>query len=174
MNRTQKPLISLLVATLAMGILPDASANDHYNSSRSPLIETPFVRLPLGSVTADGWLEQQLILQKDGLTGHAEELYSDIGNSAWTGGSNDSWDSGPSGSMTLQLSGVSGDYTATWFDPRTGNETSAGVISGGSSRNLSPPSQDDWVLLLSGSGSPPPPPPPPDPAPKSPTGLRAD
>ena len=86
MNRTQKPFISLLVATLAMGILPDASANDHYNSSRSPLIESPFVRLPLGSVTANGWLEQQLILQKDGLTGHAEELYSDIGTSQWIGG----------------------------------------------------------------------------------------
>ncbi len=95
MNNTQISFILLLLALFTICNLHEASANDYYNSSRSPLIETPFVRLPLGSVKADGWLEQQLTLQKDGLTGHAEELYGDIGDSAWTGGSNDSWERGP-------------------------------------------------------------------------------
>ncbi len=29
--------------------------------------------------------------------------------------------------MTVKLSGLSGSFTATWFDTRTGVETSAGV-----------------------------------------------
>ncbi len=87
----------LLVAAglITLCIQQEATANTHYNSSRAPLLETPFVRLPLGSVQAEGWLLQQLILQKDGLTGHAEELYGDIGESAWIGGANDSWERGP-------------------------------------------------------------------------------
>ncbi|MFC1601233.1 beta-L-arabinofuranosidase domain-containing protein [Candidatus Sumerlaeota bacterium] len=95
MNNTHKLFTLLLVALCTICSLYEASANDYYNSSRAPLIDTPFVRLPLGSVKADGWLEQQLILQKNGLTGHAEELYGDIGDSAWIGGSNDSWERGP-------------------------------------------------------------------------------
>jgi hypothetical protein len=43
---------------------------------------------------------------------------------------------------------VSGTYQAIWFDPRTGSETSAGTLSGGSNHVLTPPSSDDWVLLL--------------------------
>jgi lysophospholipase L1-like esterase len=53
----------------------------------APLVDTPFAPLPLGSVEAGGWLQTQLTLQKDGLTGHAEEIYSELGaNSAWLGG----------------------------------------------------------------------------------------
>ncbi len=56
-------------------------------ANQGPLVKTPFIPLPLGSVKADGWLLQQLLLQKSGATGHAEEIYSELGsNSAWLGG----------------------------------------------------------------------------------------
>ena len=44
--------------------------------------------LPLGAVRPEGWLAEQLRKQADGLTGHAEELYEDIGKSDWLTGAN--------------------------------------------------------------------------------------
>ena len=94
-NNTRRNLARLLTVLLATCCLQEASANELYNFSRVPLKDTAFVRLPLGCVTADGWLKQHLILQMEGLTGHAEELYGDIGDAGWIGGNNDSWERGP-------------------------------------------------------------------------------
>ena len=55
--------------------------------------------LPLGTIRPEGWLRLQLEKQRDGLTGHAEELYGDIGKSDWlTGqhkGGEHCWERGP-------------------------------------------------------------------------------
>lgn len=64
-------------------------------------------------------------------------------------GVNDTWDGGSSGPLEVKLTGLVGDYDAIWFDPRTGVESSAGVLSGGTDHSLSPPGANDWVLLLS-------------------------
>ncbi|GAB1415377.1 hypothetical protein MASR2M117_07830 [Paludibacter sp.] len=73
------------------------SAN--YINNQSPLIEAPFIALPIGSVKAEGWLYNQLMLQKNGLTGHAETLYNhknDLGPDCdWLGGTGDSWERAP-------------------------------------------------------------------------------
>jgi hypothetical protein len=74
------------------------SANN-YITNRAPLAETPFTPLPLGSVKAEGWLLNQLLLQKNGLTGYAETLYNgngDLGSGCdWLGGTGDSWERAP-------------------------------------------------------------------------------
>ena len=55
--------------------------------------------LPLGSVRPEGFLRDRLVRQAEGLTGHAEELYDDIGKSDWlTGGKSGgmyAWERGP-------------------------------------------------------------------------------
>lgn len=61
--------------------------------------EPAMQRLPPGSVRPQGWLLKQMELQRDGLTGHAEELYEDIGKSDWLTGGNRggqfAWERGP-------------------------------------------------------------------------------
>ena len=70
-----------------------------YSFNRTPLKKNVNVQLPLGSIRAKGWLLKQLELQKDGFTGHAEELYSgkdDLGKDVdWLGGSGKSWEKAP-------------------------------------------------------------------------------
>ena len=61
--------------------------------------EPAMERLPPGSVRPEGWLREQMELQRKGLTGHAEKLYVDIGESDWlTGGKRGgqfAWERGP-------------------------------------------------------------------------------
>lgn len=56
-------------------------------ANKDPLVQTPFIPLPLGSVEAEGWLLKQLEYMKEGATGYAEDLYAELGgNAEWLGG----------------------------------------------------------------------------------------
>jgi DUF1680 family protein len=60
------------------------------------LAPSAFYLLPLGSVRAHGWLDEQLRTQANGLSGHLDETWADVGpNSGWLGGTGESWERGP-------------------------------------------------------------------------------
>jgi uncharacterized protein len=57
---------------------------------------TPLTELPIGAIHPEGWLLEQLEIQSDGLTGHLDEIWTDVGpNSAWLGGNGEDWERGP-------------------------------------------------------------------------------
>ncbi len=49
-------------------------ANVHYAGNREPLLASPLVRLPVGTVKPRGWLRKQMERMADGFTGHLDEL----------------------------------------------------------------------------------------------------
>lgn len=56
----------------------------------------PHRPLPLGNITAGGWLLDQLRLQADNITGQLEALWPDVGpDSGWRGGAGENWERGP-------------------------------------------------------------------------------
>ncbi len=54
-----------------------------------------FTPLALGSIRPLGWLERQLRLQADGISGHLDEFWPDVKDSAWFGGSAEGWERAP-------------------------------------------------------------------------------
>ncbi|HEX8926097.1 MAG TPA: hypothetical protein VF786_09910, partial [Terriglobales bacterium] len=59
--------------------------------NRAPLSPKAFYPLPLGSIRPRGWLRRQLEIQANGLSGHLDETWADVGpNSGWLGGKGES------------------------------------------------------------------------------------
>ena len=74
-----------------------AQKKNIYTSNRAPLTQNAFIELPLGSIQAEGWLKERLIRQKNGLTGHLDEIYTLVmgETNGWLGGQGDQWERGP-------------------------------------------------------------------------------
>ena len=80
-------LVSLLIAIsgLALADAPKPAA-----------LARPALRpLPLGAIKPAGWLKAQLRTQAEGLSGHLDEFWPDVRDSAWFGGKAEGWERAP-------------------------------------------------------------------------------
>lgn len=59
------------------------------------LKEPSFRPFPLEAISPQGWLAQQLRIQAHGLSGHLDEFWPDIKDSAWIGGKAEGWERMP-------------------------------------------------------------------------------
>lgn len=59
------------------------------------LNEPCFRPFPLTAIQPRGWLAEQLRIQADGLSGHLDEFWPDIQDSAWIGGDAEGWERMP-------------------------------------------------------------------------------
>ena len=62
---------------------------------KTELMEVCFQPLPLGSIRPKSWLQNQLRIQMQGLTGHLDEFWPDVADSQWIGGKAEGWERGP-------------------------------------------------------------------------------
>src|SRR5260370_12649404 len=82
------------LANLTTAGTKDPSPNVVKN--KAPLAQKAFYMLPLGAVRPSGWLKKQMQIQANGLSGHLDETWADVGsNSGWLGGTGESWERGP-------------------------------------------------------------------------------
>lgn len=95
-------LATLPASSRAVHALSESSASpteilsDAAIENRAPLAQNAFYQLPLGTVRPTGWLRSQLQIQANGLGGHLDETWADVGsNSAWLGGTGEAWERGP-------------------------------------------------------------------------------
>ena len=61
----------------------------------STLAAPAFAPLPLGAVRPHGWLQRQLRIQAEGLSGHLDEFWPDVAQSQWFGGTAEGWERAP-------------------------------------------------------------------------------
>lgn len=90
------PAARLLRAASSKSTSPPAVPPKPVVRNRAPLAPSAFYMLPLGSIQPTGWLRDQLEIQANGLSGHLDETWPDVGpNSGWLGGTGESWERGP-------------------------------------------------------------------------------
>jgi hypothetical protein len=70
----------------ALDRVPADAPNRFYVSNRAPLAASPLAKLPIGSITPQGWLRRQLELEAQGMVGHLDEVshWSRFEGNAWS------------------------------------------------------------------------------------------
>jgi hypothetical protein len=84
-------LATLTAAVAATRAVPLAQST----ASPSALMDPMFRPLPLGAIRPAGWLQRQLRIQADGLSGHLDEFWPDVSQSQWFGGNAEGWERAP-------------------------------------------------------------------------------
>lgn len=90
-------ILILSVFIVVTSLFAKEKSNSHYISNQAPLIIQPYTALPIGAIKPQGMLLKMLELQRDGLTGHLDSVYSVVcgDNNGWLGGTGDGWERGP-------------------------------------------------------------------------------
>ncbi|SEC47727.1 beta-L-arabinofuranosidase domain-containing protein [Terriglobus roseus] len=66
------------------------------DTAAAKLAPAAFQPLLVGQIRPAGWLLRQMRIQADGMGGHLDEFWPDVGlNSGWLGGTGESWERGP-------------------------------------------------------------------------------
>src|SRR5262249_2326323 len=98
---TKRICCHALQSLLLLSVVAQAARAQNSNAqpavkNRPPLAPNAMSLLPLTSIKPKGWLRRQLKIQADGLTGHLDEFWPDVGpNSGWLGGAGEAWERGP-------------------------------------------------------------------------------
>ncbi len=74
---------------------PSQAAPSSGGGQARGLAAPAFRPFPIGSIRPTGWLLRQLRIQADGLSGHLDEFWPDVGQSKWFGGQAEGWERAP-------------------------------------------------------------------------------
>ena len=98
MNRIK----TIVLASLASVMVAQAGneqeiVGGNYLNNRQPLLQKDYIELPLGAIRAEGWMQDQLVRMKEGMTGHLDKVYEPVmgARNGWLGGDGDVWERGP-------------------------------------------------------------------------------
>ncbi|MCX8108419.1 MAG: glycoside hydrolase family 127 protein, partial [Verrucomicrobiae bacterium] len=84
------------ISSIAHARTPKAPPQPRSKRTATPQLAAPALRpMPLGSIKPRGWLQRQLRIQAEGLSGHLDEFWPDISQSQWFGGKADGWERAP-------------------------------------------------------------------------------
>jgi uncharacterized protein len=96
MGSTRRELMKGAAAATIMARVAGAGALTRQSGATVTTGKDAFRALPMGEVRPRGWLLRQMRIQADGLSGHLDEFWPDVGeNSAWRGGTGENWERGP-------------------------------------------------------------------------------
>ncbi|QNL50166.1 glycoside hydrolase family 127 protein [Olivibacter sp. SDN3] len=89
--------VSLAIFCASNVLFAQESPSNLYVNNRAPLKLNTYTPLPLGAIEAKGWLKEQLLRMKTGLTGDLDKRYPQVvgERNAWLGGDGDAWERGP-------------------------------------------------------------------------------
>ena len=90
-------IVGLSLCFLIGTLTAKEKQNNHYITNQSPLMAQKYIALPLGAIKPKGTLMKMLEIQRDGLTGNIDSVYSVVcgDNNGWLGGTGDGWERGP-------------------------------------------------------------------------------
>ena len=98
MSMNRRAFLTGVSATVLAARTSTAEAHDTGSALQggvSGLAEPAFRALPIGSIRPAGWLQRQLRIQADGLSGHLDEFWPDVARSQWFGGTAEGWERAP-------------------------------------------------------------------------------